>query len=244
MDYKDENTWLMLGDCLERMKEIPDSSVDMILCDLPYGTTACKWDSVIPFEPLWEQYKRITKSNSPIVLFGVQPFTSRLVMSNPRMFKSDWTWVKDAGTGFLNAKRYPLKNTEDILVFCKGVPKYNPQMREGKPYKITRGRRSECYGKDSKDEIITDNSGERYPLTTLYFNRDKEKYHPTQKPVDLARYLIRTYSDIGDTVLDNTTGSGTFCLAAELEGRNFIGIEKDEKYFDIAKRRVLDVEGL
>ena len=230
------------GDCLEVMKDIDDKSIDLILCDLPYGTTACKWDTIIPFEPLWEHYKRIIKDNGAIVLTASQPFTSALVMSNVKMFKYEWVWIKDAGTGFLNAKKYPLKNTENILVFCKGVHKYNPQMREGKPYTITRGRKSDNYGKDTKDIIITTNKGERYPLTSLNFKRDSNKLHPTQKPVALFEYLIKTYTNEGDLVLDNCAGSGTTGVACINLNRNFILIEKEQEYIDIINQRLSSLD--
>jgi site-specific DNA-methyltransferase (adenine-specific) len=233
-----ELDYIYCGDCLEIMPEIADKSVDMILCDLPYGTTACSWDTIIPFEPLWAQYKRTIKPNGAIVLTASQPFTSTLVMSNLKMFKYEWIWEKDAGTGFLNAKKYPLKNTENILIFCNGVPKYNPQMRTGKPYKTIRGRKSDNYGKDTKKEIITDNNGDRYPVTGLKFNRDKNKLHPTQKPVALFEYLIRTYTNPGDLVLDNCIGSGTTAVACIRTGRHFIGIEKDVDYCIVAQERV------
>ena len=232
---------LINDDCLKAMQDIPDQSIDLILTDPPYGTTACKWDSIIPFEHMWKQLKRIIKDNSAIIFTASQPFTSALVMSNIKMFKYEWIWEKDAGTGFLNAKKYPLKNTENILVFCKGVHKYNPQMREGKPYKITRGRKSDNYGKDTKEEIITENKGERYPLTGLKFNRDKDKLHPTQKPVALFEYLIKTYTNEGDLVLDNCAGSGTTGVACKNLNRNYILIEKEPKYIKIAKERIASI---
>ena len=228
------------GDCLELMKDIEDNSVDMILCDLPYGTTRNKWDSVIPFEPLWEQYNRIIKDNGAIVLTSQQPFTSSLVMSNAQMFKYGWVWIKEAGTGFLNAKKYPLKNTEDILVFCKKPHVYNPQMRAGKPYICKKGGATNNYNKDSKENIVTVNSGERYPLTSLNFSRDKFKIHPTQKPVALFEYLIKTYTNEGDLVLDNCVGSGTTNVACFNTNRRCIGMEKDEEYFKIATKRLED----
>ena len=227
-------------DCIgeKGMRILPDKSIDMILCDLPYGTTTCKWDTIIPFEPLWKEYKRIIKNNGAIVLTASQPFTSKLVMSNLEIFKYEWIWEKDAGTGFLNAKKYPLKNTENILVFCNGVHKYNPQMRKGKPYKITRGRKSDNYSKDSIDEIITENTGERYPLTGLKFNRDKNKFHPTQKPVALFEYLIKTYTNEGNIVLDNCIGSGTTAIACKRLNRRYIGFETSKEYCKIAKQRL------
>jgi site-specific DNA-methyltransferase (adenine-specific) len=228
---------LMLGDCLERMKEIPDGSIDMILCDLPYGITACKWDSVIPSGPLWAQYKRVIKTNGAIVLFGSQPFTSALVMSNTKMFRYDLKWIKKAGTGFYNANRMPLRAHEDIAIFYKKLPTYNPQKTEGLPYTQKRGSASDNYV--GKDLIITINeTGDRHPLSWMEFKRDKNKLHPTQKPVALLEYLIKTYTNEGETVLDNCMGSGSTGVAAKNLNRRFIGIEKDLGYFEIAKNRI------
>jgi len=233
---------LMLGDCLERMKEIPDGSVDMVLTDPPYGTTACKWDSVIPFEPMWEQLKRVTKKNGAIVMTASQPFTSALVMSNVKMFKYCWVWDKvNRPTGHLNAKRMPLRQTEDVAVFCKGASTYNPQMTQGKPYTATGSKRSQNYGSQVKSTTICAD-GLRYPRDLLKISADERgtvgRIHPTQKPVALMEYLIRTYTNEGETVLDFTMGSGTTGVAAKNLGRNFIGIEMDEAYFDIAKQRI------
>jgi site-specific DNA-methyltransferase (adenine-specific) len=235
---------LIKGDCLEAMPFIPDKSVDMILCDLPYGTTACKWDTIIPFETLWAQYKRIIKPNGAIVLTASQPFTSALVMSNVKWFKYCWYWIKEAGTGFLNAKKYPLKNCEEVCVFCDGYHMYNPQMGEGKPYTCKKGGSTDNYNKDAKttqllgNEIVTVNKGERYPLTTLSFKRDKEKLHPTQKPVALFEYLIKTYTNEGDLVLDNCAGSGTTGVACLNTGRQCILIEKEPEYWPIIEGRI------
>ena len=228
----------MQGDCLELMKEIPDGSVDMVLADPPYGTTACKWDSVIPFEPMWEQLKRVTKQNAAIVMTASQPFTTSLIASNMEMFKYLWVWVKEAGTGFLNAKKYPLKDSEDVIVFCGGVHAYSPQMREGRQYTCKKGGGTDNYNRDSKDVIVTVNKGERYPLTTIRFNRDKGKKHPTQKPVALMEYLIKTYTNEGETVLDFTMGSGTTGVACANLNRSFIGIELDAEYFKITEERI------
>lgn len=222
------------------MRTINDGSIDMVLTDPPYGTTACKWDSIVPLEPMWEQLKRITKPNGAIVMTASQPFTTTLIGSNMKMFKYCWVWVKEAGTGFLNAKKYPLKDSEDVIVFCGGLHKYNPQMRKGKPYTCKKGGGTDNYNKDSKDEIITTNKGDRYPLTTIHFKRDKSKVHPTQKPVALMEYLIKTYTNEGETVLDFTMGSGTTGVACKNLERDFIGIELDEKYFSIAKERISD----
>ena len=232
---------LIHGDCLEKMKGIPDKSIDMILCDLPYGTTACKWDVVIPFEPLWEQYKRIIKDNGAIVLFGSEPFSSYLRMSNIKWYKYDWVWVKEQGTGNLNANKMPLKKHENILVFYKKLPIYNPQMVKGDAYEIKRNKNTnEIFGKTgTQDGYVTKNKGERYPTSILNFNRElRNRLHPTQKPVALLEYLIKTYTLEGETVLDNTMGSGSTGVACINTKRNFIGIEKDDKYFEIAKKRI------
>lgn len=232
---------LYLADCLEKMKEIDDKSIDLILADLPYEVTARnKWDVIIPFDKLWESYERIIKDNGGIVLTATQPFASQLVMSNLKLFKYEWIWEKCTGTGFLNAKRQPLRNHEQILVFYKSQPTYNPQFTEGKPYKCKQGGHGTNYndrGLETK-EVITINDGKRYPLTVQKFNKDKEKLHPTQKPLALFEYLIKTYSNESDLILDNTMGVGTTCLAAKNLGRNYIGIEKDENYYSIAVERL------
>ena len=229
---------LMQGDCLERMKEIPDSSVDMVLTDPPYGITLNKWDSVLDSDLMWLALMRVIKPNGAIVLFGAEPFASNLRMSNIKQFKYDWDWIKEAGTGFLNAKKQPLRNRESAMVFYKKQPTYNPQMRLGfKPYSCKQGHVSNNYGKVNS-EIITISNGERYPLTTLEFKRDKDKYHPTQKPVALMEYLIKTYTNENETVLDFTMGSGTTGVACVNTNRKFIGIEMDETYFDIASERI------
>jgi site-specific DNA-methyltransferase (adenine-specific) len=246
MDYKDENIWLMQGDCLERMKEIPDGSVNLILCDLPYGTTQNKWDSVIPFEPLWEQYKRVTKEDSAIVLTASQPFTSALVMSNPKQFKYDWVWRKPKGTGHLNAKKQPMRDKEDILVFYTRQPTYNPQFVSGTPYKDKAGKdyssstsMTGSYGAYTNKR--EDNDGRRYPKQVLEFGVvERGTVHPTQKPVALMEYLIRTYTNEGDVVLDNCMGSGTTGAACRNLNRKGIMIEMDEVYFNIAKERILN----
>ena len=229
---------LMQGDCLERMKEIPDGSVDMVLTDPPYGTTACKWDSIIPLEPMWEQLKRIIKPNGAIVMTASQPFTTTLISSQMKLFKYSWVWDKGQGTGFLNAKRQPLRSCEDVVVFYKKQPTYNPQMRLGfKPYKCKQGAtKTQNYGKQSG--AITVSDGSRYPLTLVAFNRDGAKVHPTQKPVALMEYLIKTYTNETETVLDFTMGSGSTGVACINTNRKFIGIELDEDYFHIAKERI------
>ena len=236
---------LIHGDCLDLMASIPDGSIDMILCDLPYGTTACKWDTVIPFAPLWAHYKRVIKPRGAIVLFGSQPFTSALVMSNPAWFKLSLVWEKDKATGHLNAKKSPMRAHEDVLVFCGASPTYNPQMVDigvpsNKSAKRTRTSSAETYGKFS--EYQRGGSTLRYPRSVLKINTVNSAHgviHPTQKPVALCEYLIRTYTNEGETVLDNTMGSGTTGVACLNTGRNFIGMEKDPKYFEIARNRIM-----
>lgn len=231
------NICLKQGDCLELMKDIPDKSVDMILCDLPYGTTKNKWDSVINLDLLWKQYERIIKDNGCIILFAQTPFDKVLGTSNLKLLKYEWIWQKDNGTGFLNAKKMPLKLHENILVFYKNTPTYNPQMRKGfKPYSQKSGRGSSNYGEQIR--VITENDGTRYPVDIVEFKRDKNKLHPTQKPVALLEYLIKTYTNEGNLVLDNCMGSGSTGVACINTNRNFIGIELDENYFNIAKERI------
>ena len=236
---------LIHGDCLEKMKDIPDKSVDMILCDLPYGTTACKWDTIIPFEPLWEQYERIIKDNGAIVLTASQPFTSNLVMSNPKMFKYEWVWDKVSVVGFANAKKMPLRNIETVSVFYKSQPTYNPQgLIKIEPKKIKNGRTHKEKGEKGMTAINGGRFKEgyiqeytNYPKQILTFNREKGS-HPTQKPVALFEYLIKTYTNEGDLVLDNCMGSGTTGVACKNLNRNFIGIELDETYYNIARQRI------
>ena len=233
---------IICGDCLEVMPLLPDKSIDMILCDLPYGTTRNKWDSVIPLDRLWEQYNRIIKDNGAIVLTASQPFTSMLVMSNLKWFKYEWIWDKKLATGHLNAKLMPLKRHENILVFYKRPPVYNPQFTKGEPYdKGFALRESENWGKQvavsGKNE-----SGRRYPTSVIVKSNANQriKVHPTQKPVALFEYLIRTYTQPGEIVLDNCIGSGTTAVAALNTGRFFIGIEKEEKYVEIARKRIAE----
>jgi len=231
---------LIHGDCLEVMDKLIDEGVkvDAIITDPPYGTTACKWDSVIPFDKMWERLNKLIKPNGAIVLFGSEPFSSALRMSNIKNYKYDWYWNKGQGTGFLNSKKMPLKNIENISVFQKSI-NYNPQMRTGfKPYKTKKGGLTDNYRKDSVDEVITISNGERYPLNTLNFTRDKNKIHPTQKPVALMEYLIKTYTNENETVLDFTMGGGSTGVACLNTKRSFIGIELDEEYFNIAKTRI------
>jgi site-specific DNA-methyltransferase (adenine-specific) len=228
---------LHLGDCLEIMKQIPDKSVDAIICDLPYGTTSNKWDSIIPLDALWNEYKRIC--NGAIVLTAQTPFDKVLGYSNLKMLKYEWIWKKEAGTGFLNAKKAPLKDHENVLVFYEKQPTYNPQMRTGfKPYVCKKGGESTNYRPDISENIITKSNGDRYPLTVIEFQRDKDKLHPTQKPVALMEYFVKTYTNEGDTILDNCMGSGTTGVACKNLNRKFIGIEKDPSYFEIAKGRI------
>src|SRR5690554_2424315 len=247
-DYKDENIWLMKGDCLERMKEIPDGSVDMILCDLPYGTTACKWDTVIPFEPLWEQYKRVAKKNAAIVLTASQPFTTALIASNMKMFKYCWVWEKSRKTGFLNAKKQPLRQTEDVCVFYEKQPKYNPQFTTG--HEPTRSGSGAVKGDGAYGDGLFSNGSkgktDRYPTNIVRvksYHNGHGTVHPTQKPVALMEYLIRTYTNEGDVVLDNCMGSGTTGVAAVNLNRKFIGIELDPEYFAIAEKRISATKG-
>lgn len=225
-------------DCLEGMKLIPDKSIDMILCDLPYGTTACKWDAIIPFESLWEQYNRIIKDNAAIVLFGSEPFSTMLRASNLKNFKYDWIWEKEQGANFMLCKYQPYKVHEIISVFSNSTHKYYPQMTEGKPYISGKGTSGDITGNVTKVQTV--NTGKRYPRSIQRFNTDKSKgsKHPTQKPVELLEYLIRTYTNEGEIVLDNCFGSGSTLVAAVNTNRHYIGFELDDHYFDIACERL------
>ena len=238
---------LLQDDCLKLLPTIKDKSIDLVLCDLPYGLTARnKWDVIIPFEPLWDQYMRIIKDHGAIALFGDEPFASKLRLSNEKYYHYDWIWVKSKPTGFLNAKRMPLKNTETISIFYKHLPLYNPQMRSGKPYvKRNKGKSTTNYGK-FKANWDTASDGTRYPLKTIRFKSvDRIKsVRPTQKPVDLLEYLIKTYTKEGMTVLDNAMGSGSTGVAAKKLNRNFIGMELDPKYFKVAKQRISEAQPL
>lgn len=230
---------LRLGDCLKRMSEIEDKSIDLILCDLPYGTTRNKWDIPIDLKLLWKQYNRIIKDNGAILLFAQTPFDKVLGCSNLEMLRYEFIWEKDKATGFLNAKKMPLKVHENILVFYKKLPTYNPQMRTGfKPYKIVSSTKSSNYGKYKT--VTTESKGERYPIGIIKFNRDKDKLHPTQKPVSLLEWLIKTYTNEDDLVLDNCMGVGSTAIACKNTKRNFIGIEIEKKYFEIAKERLTE----
>ena len=229
-------------DCLEGMKFIPDKSIDMILCDLPYGMTACKWDTVIPFDELWKRYNRIIKDNGAIVLFSRQPFTSQLIISNLKMYRYELIWQKEQATNVLHIKKQFGQATENIEVFYKHQPTYNPQMvKTDKPVKSNGGNSSRTYNNQTfigSDEVRY----EKYPLNVLTFKRDKTVLHPTQKPVALFEYLIKTYTNEGETVLDNCMGSGTTAIACMNSKRNYIGFELDKKYFDIANKRIEDVK--
>jgi len=236
---------LILGDCLQVMQRIPDGSVDMVCTDPPYGTTACKWDAVIPFEPMWAQLKRIVKPNGAIVLMASQPFTSALIMSNVAMFRYQWIWEKNKATGHLNAKKRPLVSHEDVVVFSKAPTNYFPQgLVEKETPSISKGDRGrkgvgssgDCYGAATKDAVQTHGN---YPRSVIQFPVDiKAEFHPTQKPVALMEYLIRTYTNPGETVLDFTMGSGTTGVACKNLGRSFIGIEMDADYFAVASARI------
>lgn len=234
---------LYSGDCLELMKDISSGSVDLILTDPPYGTTNCRWDTIIPFDPMWEQLKRIIKPNGAICLFGGEPFSSALRMSNIKNFKYDWYWQKTTPTGFLNAKKQPLRNIETISVFYSKQPIYNPQKTHGHKRKVSLAKHKQNCKKSEQYndyDLASYDSTERYPTQILRFKTDRQKsaLHPTQKPVDLLEYLIRTYTNEGETVLDFAMGSGSTGVACVNANRNFIGIELDEGYFQIAKQRI------
>ena len=237
---------LRCGDCLEVLKDLQTGSMDMVLCDPPYGTTACKWDSVIPLEPMWEQLKRVCKPNGAIVMTASQPFTSALVMSNVKDFKYDWTWRKPKGTGHLNAKKMPMRDKEDIVVFYQKQCTYNPQFGQGTPYKNKAGKdhsssssMTDSYG--AYTNFRNDSDGKRYPKQVLDIPVvERGSVHPTQKPIALMEYLIKTYTEENEWVLDFTMGSGTTGVACRNTNRNFIGIEKDPEYFEIAKKRILE----
>lgn len=234
---------LLLGDCLDRMSDIEDGSVDMVLADPPYGTTACKWDAVIPLEPMWQHLKRVIKPNGAIVMTASQPFTSFLILSNPSMFKHEWVWRKEKAGNFAVAKFCPLKVHENVVVFCKGRTNYYP-IKTPRDKPIMRGEStrkgvdknsnsSTPFGKHTR-KLFTD----RFPQSILTFGTVRKTLHPTQKPVALMEYLIKTYTNEGETVLDFTMGSGTTGVACVNTGRRFIGIERDDKYFQIALDRI------
>ena len=240
LDLSVDGVRLMQGDCLERMAEIPDGSVDMVMCDPPYGTTACKWDTVIDLPAMWGQLWRIAKPDAAVVMTATQPFSSVLGASCAQYLKYSWAWKKPH-TGQLNAKKMPLKNIEDVLVFYRKQPTYNPQFTFGDAYTVARSayRGSECYGAQKDHSTVSD--GRRYPMQVLDFsNRKGKNVHPTQKPVALMEYLVNTYTNEGDTVLDFTIGSGTTGVACAKTGRKFIGIERDFKYYGVACGRILE----
>lgn len=241
---------IYLGDCLDVMQDIPDKSIDAIICDLPYqvlnkSNPNAKWDKIIPFEPLWKQYERIIKDNGAIILFAQGMFTAQLMMSNQKLWRYNLIWDKGRVTGFLNANRMPMRRHEDICVFYKKLPTYNPQMEKCEPHQRNHGKgnnespTNRCYGNFvSTPTIISD---EKFPKSIIQVkseHKNGEFYHPTQKPVNLLRYLIRTYTNENDVILDNTMGSGSTIVACIKEKRQWIGIEKDEKYFEIAKQRI------
>ena len=228
------------GDCLEVMDKLIEEGikVDCIFCDPPYGTTACKWDTIIPFDDMWERLNKLIKPNGAIALFGNEPFSSALRMSNIKNYKYDWIWKKEKGLGFLNAKKMPLRDTENISIFYNNPCLYKPQMREGKPYKATNKPNLQKGTNNSYKSVQTVNNGSRYPLTTLEFNRVNKTVHPTQKPTDLLEYLIKTYTNENELVLDFTMGSGSTGVACANTNRKFIGIELDNNYFDIASKRI------
>lgn len=240
---------LRQGDCLEILPTLEAGSVDMVLCDLPYGTTACAWDSVIPIERLWAEYWRVLKPNGAVVLTAAQPFTTALIASQMNRFRYCWYWSKKAVTGFANAKKQPLRCVEDVVVFYRALPTYNPQGLL--PYNKVRKNSATDGGATVKGEHVSNGRGSlrtaglereqeftNYPRQLIEFARDASRVHPTQKPVALMEYLIRTYTNEGETVLDNTMGSGTTGVASRNTGRNFIGIERDPAYFAIASARI------
>ncbi len=237
---------LFEGDCLSVMSRFPDKSVDMILCDLPYGTTQNKWDSIIPLEELWKEYERIIKPNGVIALTSQGVFTAQLIMSNTTLFKYKLSWVKSKATNFLNAKKQPLRKHEDVCIFYRNKiyqPTYNPQMSEGEPYNkgFRKNQLTGSYGDFNSQEVKSD--GKRYPSDVIYFKTaesEGEVYHPTQKPVELGQYLIRTYTNKGELVLDNTSGSGSFLVSAALEDRKFVGIELN-KETDLHQKKKVDL---
>ncbi|MBP3857016.1 MAG: site-specific DNA-methyltransferase [Ruminiclostridium sp.] len=240
---------LTQGDCLEKMSLIPDKTVDLILCDLPYEKSSCKWDKMIPLEPLWNQYHRVIKENGAICLFGIEPFASMLRTSNLKEYKYDWIWRKPRGTGHLNAKKQPLRDVESISVFYKKQCTYNPQFSKGTPYSANKSGKATKIVMSGKTvygtyydgaEHKNDNTGFRYPKQVIEFGVvERGTLHPTQKPVPLLEYLIRTYTNEGDVVLDNCMGSGSTAIACIGTNRAFIGIELDRHYFNVAKERIL-----
>jgi site-specific DNA-methyltransferase (adenine-specific) len=235
-DIKDK---IICGNCLEVMKDIPDRSIDMILCDLPYGTTMNKWDSVIDLERLWKEYERIIKYNSAIVLTAVQIFASQLIMSRPNLFKYDLIWKKTIASGQLNVNKQPLRLHEHVIIFYKNQPTYNQQFTKGKPYTIDRKANYKGEGYNKQTDSFKDNRGFRHPTSVLEFSNPRIKNgHPTQKPVELFKWLVKTYTNEGDLVLDNCIGSGTTAVACIKTNRNYIGIELNKKYCKSSKNRI------
>lgn len=239
-----KNIELWHGDCLEEMKKIPDGSIDMILCDLPYGTTKCKWDTVIPFEPLWEQYLRLIKQNGVVALNTSQPFTSALLMSNPKMFKHEWIWIKNRGSNFANTVREPMKEHESVLIFSRGKWTYNRQMQERTGGGLNRSKYDVEHNNQNREAYNKFEGRKKHKISKLRVPSTWQKFnvevglHPTQKPVTLCEYLIKTYTNEGEKVLDNCMGAGTTGIACVNLKRQFIGIEKEQKYFDISKQRI------
>lgn len=232
---------LLNGDCMKLMKELLAGSVDLVLCDPPYGTTDCKWDSVLPFEPLWAEYNRLLKSNGAAVLFSAQPFTTQLIQSNRKAFRYCWYWLKNQPTGFTFAKYQPMRKIEEVCVFYKKMPTYNPQglqlVKNAKPKRRLAPQGEHIYKMDTLLQEYTPRF-KNYPKNVLQFNTERG-YHPTQKPVPLLEYLVRTYTNEGDTVLDNCMGSGSTGVAVQrVGGRHFIGIEQSPVYFEIAQQRI------
>lgn len=237
--YRDR---VLEGDCLTLMPHLPDGSIDMVLCDLPYGTTQNAWDSVLDLDALWAEYERVVKPDGAIVLTAQGLFTAQLMLSRPRLFKYKVTWVKSKATNFLNAKRQPLRKHEDVLVFYRRQPTYHPDMWTGEPY--TKGTRKDqltgSYG-DFGQAVVKSDDGLRYPTDVVYFKTAESEgavFHPTQKPISLGRYLVRTYTDPGDLILDNACGSGSFLVAAALEGRSFVGMELNDQTILHKRERV------
>ena len=237
-----ERSVLKCGDCLEIMKDIPSKSIDMILCDLPYGKSICEWDKMLPLDKLWRQYNRIIKDNGVIVLFGNEPFSSKLRMSNLKLYRYDWKWNKLNHSDPLLAKKQPLRVYEDILIFYKKQPTYNPQMKKGEPYKKDYGYKKHINSINGVVMADKDNkTGLRYPINIIEFpmgRNNKERLHPCQKPVVLLEYLIKTYTNEKETILDNCMGSGSSGVASINTNRKFIGIELDKNYFAIAEKRI------
>jgi DNA modification methylase len=230
---------ILHGDCMKLLPRIPSNSVDLILADLPYGTTRNKWDSILPLQDLWDEYRRIAKEDAAIILTAAQPFTSTLVMSNLNDFKIEWIWQKTIGSGQLNIKHQPLRMHESVLVFYSNLPTYNPQMTEGEPYSFTRKATYEGPGYNKQKDVEVDNTGFRHPKTVLCFPNPRIKNgHPTQKPVPLFEYFINTYSNPGDLVLDNAIGAGTTAVAALRTGRRFVGMEIDKEYVEMSRRNI------